>query len=402
MLITREQEQILDLLASILFDYKIEHFDIEDYGSLIHEADLQTVLPLVYQALKSQASEEVLRQIQNKMIAVCANNIRINYEHAELHKLFTENQIPYVVMKGSASAAYYPQPELRVMGDVDFLVQKKDLERAGQVLEMEGFQPTDDEENQVHIAYHRQGSAWEMHWEPNGIPGGVTGKKIRRYLSDMIEEEHLFVCEEGTFYVPSQFHHGMILLLHAATHLINTGIGVRHLCDWAVFVNTFSDEEFLKKFEKKLKKAGLWRFAQLLTLLSEKYLHCRTCGWAGSAEPELLETMMADIFAGGNFGKKDTQRINQAKLMTDKKKGSVDDTRFVKQLIRTMNEKACIGMPIIKKFPFLLLAGWIYVGCRHLLRIRRGERPQIHMREMVKGAAERKEIYKRFHLFEPK
>lgn len=46
------------------------------------------------------------------------------------------------------------------------------------------------------------------------------------------------------------------MLLHVAGHLINTGIGLRHLCDWAVFVAKFSDEGFCEMFEDKLKAVG--------------------------------------------------------------------------------------------------------------------------------------------------
>lgn len=70
------------------------------------------------------------------------------------------------------------------------------------------------------------------------------------------------------------------------------------------------------------------------------------------------------------------------------------------QLIRAMNEKAKIAMPIIDKIPILLPVGWIYAGGRHLLRIQNGTRPKIDVNDMVKGATERREIYKEFRLFE--
>ena len=65
-----------------------------------------------------------------------------------------------------------------------------------------------------------------------------------------------------------------------------------------------------------------------------------------------------------------------------------------------MNEKAKIAMPIIKRVPVLLPIGWIYAGARHLLRIQKGTRPKIDVGDMVKGATERREIYKEFQLFE--
>ena len=45
------------------------------------------------------------------------------------------NNMPYVAMKGLASAMYYPDPSLRSMGDVDFLVTKENVSHAGKLLE---------------------------------------------------------------------------------------------------------------------------------------------------------------------------------------------------------------------------------------------------------------------------
>ena len=161
----------------------------------------------------------------------------------------------------------------------------------------------------------------------------------------------------------------------------------------------FSDKEFCEMFKDKLKEVGLWRFAQLLTQLSVKYLHCPAKEWCGVGDEDYLEMMMVDIMNGGNFGVKDKNRINQAKLMTNTGKG-VDDTSLLKQLFLTMNQKARLGMPITVKVPLLLPIGWLYVGGRHLVRIKQKRRPTIDVKDMIAGAAERKEIYKEFRLFE--
>lgn len=110
--------------------------------------------------------------------------------------------------------------------------------------------------------------------------------------------------------------------------------------------------------------------------------------------------MIEDVFASGNFGRKDEQRINQAKLITNKGKANVDESSLLGQFVITMNEKARLGFPISARFPVLLPVGWLYVGIRHILRILAGKRPKIHVNEMISGANKRKVIYKEFKLFE--
>lgn len=398
-----EQQLLLDMIATTLYDKRLNIPVNVDWAMLMQECRNQSVALLVFPLCEKYLPEDVRQQWSVLSHLQIANSIRVEWEHGELHKLMDENKIPYVVIKGCASAAYYPDPSLRTMGDVDFLVAREDLERAGRILEDAGFAPHADPEEDIHIAYHRSEgharSVWEMHWEPNGIPEGETGTQIHRYLDSAIADARLYQTSTAAYMGPTPFHHGLVMLLHTATHLINTGVGLRHLCDWAVFAGKLSDEEFCALFEEKLKMVGLWRFAQLLTQLSVRYLGCPKKAWMGELDEQLLEAVIEDVFAGGNFGCKDSQRINQAKLMTNKKRGTVDETSFLMQFAHTMNEKARLGMPACQKWPVLLPAGWLFVGIRHLLRILTGKRPRIDVGEMVSGANERRWIYKHFSLF---
>jgi len=401
--LTQNCKFILDLTAKALFKKQIDISEKVDWQIIFSEARYQSVALLIHPIVKPYLPTDVCKEweLQSKKRIVAS--VRSEWEHSELHRLMTAASIPYVVMKGCASAAYYPDPVLRTMGDVDFLVHPCDLERAGKVLEQAGY-GREKGDDRVHFAYHKgegyRKTVLEMHWEPNGIPKGKNGDKIRGYLSACISEAVRYETDTGTFMGPSVFHHGLIMLLHTANHMINTGIGLRHLCDWAVFVAALSEDEFCDTFEQKLKAVGLWRFAQILTQLSIVYLNCPEKEWAGEMDVSLLESLMADIFAGGNFGRKDPQRINQAKLMTDKSKGNVDNTSLVKQFCRTMNEKTWLVLPGVKRFPFLWPIGWIYVGIRHFVRIIVGKRPKINMSQVLSGVSERKEIYQTLRLFE--
>lgn len=398
--LNKTQKSVLSLVSAALFSEEIDQPNNIDWKSLYQESLQQAVFPLVYSVVQDKLPAEQKKLWEKNFYQFIASDIQVGYEHTEVHNLLTEHNIPYVILKGNASASYYPDPLLRMMGDVDFLVDEHDLERAGKLLEAAGFVRTEEHEHEAHIAYHRAPrSTWEMHWRLSGIPQGRSGDIVRRYFSDVIDTATVMKSENGDCIVPNPFHHCLVMLVHTAEHMINTGIGLRHLCDWAVFANQVD----VGQWKSELTECGLWRFAQLLTQLATTYLHMPERSWAmENVDTELLHAMICDIFAGGNFGRKDEQRINQAKLMTDKNKGSVDDTSFVRQFMAVMNEKARIALPLCRKIPVLLPIGWVYAGGRHLLRIKAGKRPKIRMKEMVEGAAERREIYKQFHLFETK
>lgn len=394
--LTKCQLQLLDLVSIALFGG--EEVKIPLTQELGEEAYQQAVLNLLGLQLDTTS---VLNELNTQGLA---NNVRIDYEHSEVHKLMSEAKIPYVILKGSASASYYPEPLLRTMGDVDFLVSPSDVSKAEWILRKNGFQAGKDNNNDCHMVYRRHTygviSTWEMHWEPSGIPNGEVGNLIREYFSDIITEAKKCNVSGSEYMIPSTFHHGLIMLLHVAVHMINSGIGLRHLCDWTVFVAKLTEEEFCELFEKKLKTIGLWKFAQVLTQLSVKYLKCPVKKWCLNGDDDYLETVMVDIMDAGNFGTKDKNRINQAKLITNTGKGYVDDTSLLKQFILTMNEKSKRCLPIVLKIPLLLPIGWIYVGVRHLVRIAQRKRPSIDVGDMITGATERKNIYREFRLFE--
>lgn len=403
--ISGTQEALLSLTSAALFGGPVSLPAAVDWQGVLREAFQQAVLPIAFSAAEPYLLEAELPLWRRRAQHLLAKNMRVQWEHIELHRLMAAQGIPYVVMKGSASAAYYPAPMLRSMGDVDFLVPAEETDRALEAVKDAGFTPVRDREHTFHIACHRDAvggltSVWELHWAVGGIPDGEAGDVLRDKLSDLLNRAELRKIEGGCCRVPSPFHHGLILLLHTAGHMIGEGIGLRHLCDWAVFVDSLSDEEFTGMFEETLRAAGLWRFAGLLTAVAARYLNCRARPWAAVEDETLLEAVMEDILTGGNFGKKDPERINEAKLMTNGSRGTVDDTGMLRQLCYSMNDKARIALPAAKRHPILLPAGWIYVGGRHLLRVLTGRRPKIHIRKMVRGAAERREIYREFRLFE--
>ncbi len=391
------QKLLLDLCASSMFDKKITVPDELDRKELIEESKRQTVFPITYSLIKDKC-DAVYGKTFSQIIA---KNIRVEYAHNEVHRIFSENNIPYVILKGVASASYYKEPMLRMMGDVDVLVAPENIDKADKLLKSIGFVTTDDiDGDDMHIGYKRKdGISCELHRYVNGIPQNNVGEKVQKYLDDIFENTTELITSNGSCMVPYVFHHGLILLLHTASHLTSEGVGLRHLCDWAVFINSFSNDEFINTFEKPLKEIGLWRFAQLLTLCCIKYLGCDTKVWAGQATDELLDEIIADILNGGNFGMKDTDRYNQIKYISDRKSGEKAKKSPIAQLFSSINEKTKKEFKFANKSKLLLPIGWVCTVSKYFYMVIMGKR-RLDSVTTITGAKQRKEIYSQFKLFE--
>ena len=403
------QQSILSALRFSLFGGKKPKLNNVDVNALLEEAKAQAVFPLVFSVfcddLKVALTADKYADINSQYFGNLMNTVRVQAEHGELHEIMQEAGIPYVTMKGCASAAYYPEPELRSMGDVDFLVPEEDIPLGIEALEDHGFQRDQYEFTTNQSAYLRPPmTTWEIHKSPSGIPNGSIGDLIRKELSDMIETAILYERDGSRFYVPNKYHHGLILLLHKISHMTTSGIGLRHLCDWAVFESSFSDKDFTEMYERKLKLFGIWRFAQIMTRVCEVYLGAPKHEWAQNSEisPKLLEDIIEDVFSGGNFGHKDENRQREIKYLTDRKKGQLGNKGLVAQAFSSMNEKVLVNHSKIKKYKVLLPVGWIIESGKYLSALAFGKRKNTGTTAMLKEAAKRKKIYSDMGLFDSK
>ena len=405
-MLTEIQQIILDALHYSLCGGTKPKLNNVDALALVEEAKAQAVFPFVFTTYRDELEEALTPQqfgeLDAEYFSVVTNGVRVESEHGELHEIMTAAGIPYVVLKGCASAMYYPEPALRSMGDVDFLVHEEDIPRGIKALEENSFHRDQYEFTTNQSAYLRPPlSTWEIHKSPSGIPAGEAGAAIRAELADIIETAELHSSDGGAFMAPDRLHHGLILLLHKISHMTTTGIGLRHLCDWAVFESGFSNEEFVELYKDKLKSFGIWRFAKIMTLVCEKYLGAPEHEWAKApdVEPQLLEDIILDIFAGGNFGHKDENRQREIKYLTDRKEEKLGDKGIAAQALASLNAKVYTNHSFIGRHKVFLPIGWVIEGGRYLGSLLSGKRKNTGTSAMLKEAAKRKSIYQKMDLF---
>ncbi len=358
------QRKLLSLLSHSLFGANSEDSLTPE---ICIEAKLQAVSTLISQDYSTLAT-----------------NIRVINAHAELTRRL--NGIPFTTFKGYASAYYYPEPSLRPMGDVDFITEPDHYDTVVKFLENNGWEKS-AEEHCRHRTYRKDNISFELHNEIKGIPNGLDGivtdsktaeSKVRGYLSDLVVTAKAVETGQGLIVIPDDFHHGLIMLLHVAGHLINDGgIGLRHLCDWAVYV----DQVNLEKYRNKLEDIGLWTFACQLTAVSTRYLGLRKMEWASEWPEEFLAEFIEDILRGGNFGRKETG--SQAILRIEK-------ASFIEIIQRRYPISKNRGM-----LPFCII---LYIF-RYSWLVLVGKR-KIITPSTIEWGKRRKQLYDKFQLFD--
>ncbi len=388
---------LLDILANNLFNAgrKVD-LNEDNTNAVWCEAYVQAVTLMAFNNSESHIfRSENCGYIRKKLNQTLADNTKIDFEHVRICSIMKNAGIPCTILKGFASSLYYPDPLMRSMGDVDFLIDTDNFEKATETLKNNNYVAA-EKGNDVHDIFLGKNCRCEMHFQPSGIPEGKAGVKVRKYLSGLLENSETVRTELGEITVPSTFHHGLIILLHMCHHLTGDGLGMRHLCDWAVYLNTISEDKFLELFEKVLKDIGLWDFAKIMTFISCKYLGLPDMNWAKNADKKLADYILIDIIIGGNFGQKNVDRAHESLLISSKNENEVS---MLRQFFISANSIVYKNWKSAKKYKFLLPIGWIFFGGRYIIRSLFGRRPKIRPQKVAKEASERMDIYAKLKLF---
>lgn len=390
------QEMLLSILRGT-FTGKDISLAGTDAQTLWKEAVMQAVsMPVCTVLVNSTVDKDLKKQLQNQILRQFAGNVKVGYAQKELVSLMGKNEFSYVILKGESAAAYYPNPELRSLGDVDFLIDPAEKEQVVQTLLDAGYTKSHDG-HACHVVFQKPGAHLEMHFEPAGIPDGEIGGKVREFLKDA--ENHFTVKDigNGKFHAPEDKIHAMVLLLHMQHHLLGEGIGLRHLCDWAYFVNSTKGRIFWKELIPFLQEIGLLRFAAAMTQVCVKNLGVKSPDFGEQVEDSLCDAIMEDIFAGGNFGKKDHTRSESFILVSNRGKTSGGHGKLY-YLFYALNARIKERFYRFRKVYIFYPVFYLYLGVKYLYRVATGKRTP--MRKLVTSANKRKELFESLKVFE--
>lgn len=361
----KAQEQLLSLLSNSLFGLST---DVILTPEIIQEAKEHSVSALI-----------------TTDYSIIASNVRVIKAHAELTKLL--NGIEFTTFKGWASAFYYPQPIKRAMGDVDFITSSTHYAEVVQRLVNAGWE-RELKSHDRHESFRKNSVTLELHHEIKGIPNGVDGiettsvvaeERVRSLLADLISTARAVETPQGSVIIPDDFHHGLIMLLHVAGHMVNnTGIGLRHLCDWAVYCSRVD----IEKYKKELESIGLWVFACQLTSVCSKYLGLQHFNWSGQWSDEFMAALIEDILMAGNFGRKVVGADRVAPLRK-----------------RSFSSLTMARYPAAKKYTILLPFFMAVYIVRYLFLILIGKRKIIKLATLTRINGQ-KTLYEQFNLFD--
>ncbi len=320
-------------------------------------------------------------------------NVLVGQSQATMVSVMNQGGFNYVVIKGESSASYYPDPNLRVLGDVDFLIDTDKQFEIENALVSAGYN-RDKTEHISHRVFRKPQSHLEMHFSIPGMPSGEGREIVKEKLKTVLTTSQIKDGVMGKFSAPSDFHHGLIIMLHACHHNLNDGLGLRHICDWANYVNKTKDCDFWQELVEVFDKIGILKYAKVVTKLCSLYLGNFCPDWAKDGDEDLASSLLEDVFLGGNFGRKDDQRARSGQLIV---KGDGKKRCAIFSLAVSLHKSIVLRYPIVKKvwifYPFI----YAYKVIKNLLQMVTGKKVSIS--KMAPHAKLRQELYDKLDVF---
>lgn len=358
--------QVFRLLRNALFPDAEEPLEyLDNWTAVFEEMQAQTVAALPYLWLKDQKELNKRAEYATWLIYCFQTQAqwgRVMHGQSQLLALLQENQIDCVILKGAAAGMAYPHPPLRSMGDVDFLVKRCDRDRAARVLEENGYCLKQKDGKYHHYEYSKNGIVYELHWRLSLI--NESNERLLSLFEEGIANREIRNIGTFSFPVLPAALNGLVLVFHINDHL-RSGLGLRQIIDWMMYVNQLPDNVWNEKLRPLLRETGKEKLALYVTAMCQRYLGLsKELDGCETVDIKLCNELMGFIMKMGNFGRK-------SEATTGKVAFVYRDLSNPIRVLKRLQEGGLYRWNAAKEHAILRPFAWIYQICSIIRELKR-------------------------------
>lgn len=352
----------------------------DDWTALLRLAGEQKLLPLVYAAVRGTpgfaAVPEAVRAAARRQTMREAAAQTVHTEaFLRLYQALRAEGLAPVVVKGIVCRALYPQPELRPSSDEDLYLTAAEMPRFHAVLLRAGFVLTEPERDyrsahEARYVHPDTGLVVEGHWALFPTEYAVYAA-LNVQLPNLMQRAQDWESGGVTLRVPDVCDHLIFLLLHAFKHFISSGVGVRQLCDIALWMRRFGAQIDWQRVRAALRATHSEGFAAAVIDAGVHWFGLERAAAHIPPDWETLESaaLLADALSGGVYGSADSTRRHSCTITihaADRAHRGGTGRASLCAALFPGREVMAGWYPYVARCPALLPAAWVQRIWRYL------------------------------------
>lgn len=256
------------------------------------DASTQAVLDHLY------AEELDIERMQFFLMLKPQEKMYLQHERAiaSLAQFYGRHNIPMMLLKGHGLSLNYPKPSLRPTGDIDIYLFGKWREADYIIHAEKGIEVSNEHEH--HTTFNWEGISVENHYDFVNTHTRRSNRKLETEFKQMAQDKgHTVEIDGQVIYLPSPNLNALFLLRHASMHFAAEGISLRHVLDWAFFVESQGIHVDWPWLVKRARYYNMHRFLSCIDQICVEHL-----GFSPSIFPilevdtNLTDQVLSDIF----------------------------------------------------------------------------------------------------------
>ena len=359
-----EERLFLSLLADAVHGRSCAEPVQADWQAVFSLAGKHHVLPMIVEAAYACPGlpEALFGQAQAAaMDIVIRQTLRTRAFLTLYEKLRAAGHEP-VVVKGAVCRSLYPQPDQRPSGDEDLLIDLAELPAVHAFLLSVGL-TTDTPElpaEPVHEITYTDGEALRIELHTSLFPPDSRAYGDLNALFSGALARTVTVPIEGTpIRTLAPTDHLLYLICHAYKHFLHAGIGIRQICDIALFSLRYETEIDWEVLQNVCERLNLEQLVKAMYAIADKHLGLRSPVCFADGDIDELP-LLADILTGGVYGASDDNRQHSSTITLNAVSAQRQGSRPRGALSSLFPSRAYMERHFryVKKHPWLLPLAW--------------------------------------------
>lgn len=244
-------------------EVRLSRFGEVDFKEVMRIAEMQSVVGLVTAGLEHvsdvKVPQEELLQFIGHTIQLEQCNSAMNSFIEHMVKSMQDNGIYALLVKGQGVAQCYERPLWRSSGDVDFLLNVDNYNKARDFLAPLALQVNEEDQYRLHLGMTIDSWIVELHGTLHTRQLKRVNRVLDKVQEDVFKSGRVRVWKNGEtdIFIPAPTHDCFFVFMHIIQHFFGGGIGLRQFCDWCRLLWTYKNEIDERLLEDCLNISGM-------------------------------------------------------------------------------------------------------------------------------------------------